>query len=256
MRNRKLLFMKLVTIIMFISLFLVGCSTSKKAPEKRVGEEQNKKEIPPQTGENVEDRERIDDNNIPETLDDIEDDAKDIAEDIAKEDWTKANERLSYIERNWSTYESMAKEAKASQDQINTFKDGLNDLKKQIRDKKPYEASLSANRLAIASMDFIKLYEKKDLVDLEKIELYGEQILLAAKHDDWKQAKLELKLAVEIWSGIKTEADRINSNNTKKVSDTMTKISGAIDVKDARKVKELYKVLDDELDILEDDFKK
>jgi CRISPR/Cas system CSM-associated protein Csm2 small subunit len=51
------------------------------------------------------------------------------------------------------------------------------------------------------------------------------------------------------------EADKIDPNITKKVSDIMINISDAIDAKDNKKIKEIYEVLDDELDKLEDRFR-
>ncbi|MBW4827256.1 MAG: hypothetical protein KZY61_07720 [Clostridiaceae bacterium] len=258
MRKRRVPWIKFLTIVMCLSLFLVGCNTSKKAPKKVTETPKVKNEVTPKVKDEAERREDEDEDkdNIPDSLDDIEDDAGDIVEYISKDDWAKVDERLSAIEKNWSTYEPMAKEMKASQDDINKFRDDLNNLKKEVRDKKPHEATLAANKLAIASLDFMKLYEKKFLVDIEKMELYGKQMMFTAEHDDWNQCKVELKSSMEIWNKIKAEADKINSDTTKKVSDTMTKISGAIDAKDARKVKDLLETLDHELDILEDDFKR
>ena len=266
MRNRKLLLIRLILVIMSISLVIAGCNTNGKGSEKkaekskagnettsRVEESKVKGETTPKVGDKFERREM--DNNIPDSLDDIKDDAEDIVEDTTKEDWTEINEKLSSIERNWSLYETMAKEKKVSKGEIDKFIDDLNNLKKEVKDKKTYETKLAANRLAITSTDFMKLYERKFLVDIEKIELYGKQILFTAEHDDWEQSKVELKSAMKIWNEAQMEADKIDPNITKKVSDIMINISDAIDAKDNKKIKEIYEVLDDELDKLEDRFR-
>lgn len=161
-----------ICLVAFICLSIVstGCMATKKPLEKPIKK-------PMQTI------------SIPKSLEKIETNSEDIIDDIAKNDWAKANNKLSSLEKEWSNYQPEAKAARASQKQINNFSNDLKTLKRDVRTKKQYEAALSANKLTLDAIGFMELYRPKVPTTVGKLDYYGRQVKLTSEHGDWAQAK-------------------------------------------------------------------
>lgn len=195
-------------------------------------------------------------NAIPKSLERIERDSKDIVEDISKKDWGNAKEKLTSIEREWSSYHGTTRKENISTTHIDTFTKDLADLKKFVKEEKQYEASLAANKLSLDTLGFMELYKPKIPTYIGKLNYYVRQIMITAEHDDWGKAKAELKSAESTWTAAKGEVDKINSSHAKSISDTLARLSTAIKEKNIKTTKELSRKLLDEINTIESDFKK
>ncbi|MGF7060864.1 hypothetical protein [Brassicibacter mesophilus] len=236
---------------MCFSLVIVGCSRSmKEVPgEKHESQEQEERE-------EYEEREENTTGSVPKSLEAIESNSEDIIDDVAKKDWTKADERVSSLEKEWSVYEPIAKEKKASQKQINDFRDDLNNLKQLVETKKQYEASLAANRLTLDTISLMDLYKPKVPTAVGKLDYYGRQVMITAEHGDWSQAKKDSESAITTWDTIKKQVENISTAHAKSFSSTLNSMYEAVKKKDLKTTKEQSKKLLDEVDVLESDYKK
>ncbi|CAH2213166.1 hypothetical protein [Tepidibacter aestuarii] len=176
--------------------------------------------------------------------------------DLANQDWAKVNDKLSALEKEWSTYEPISKEEKFSEDHINNFTTDLNNLKQQIQAKKQYEASLAANKVTLDTVNFIDLYNPKVPADVGKLDYYGIQVMLTAEHGDWNQAEADSQPAIDTWNKIKAQVENINADYAKNFSDTITKMSESAQKQDVKMTKEFSQKLLYEVDTLESDLKK
>jgi hypothetical protein len=193
---------------------------------------------------------------IPASLESIEKNAEDMIDDIAKKDWVKANDKILAIEKEWSTYKSLAKQANASQQQIETFTTDLHQAKQMVQAKKQYESALAANKLTLDAVGFMELYHPKVPTAVGKLDYYGRQVLLTAEHGDWQQASKDAKAAEEVWNTIKGKVEKINAAHAKTFSDTLMKMSDAVKKRNVALTKQLSQKLLDDVDTLEADFNK
>ncbi|MBU5439679.1 hypothetical protein KQI42_16815 [Tissierella sp. MSJ-40] len=245
MKGKRSILWKFIFVVIIMSLFTVGCSTNRKVPAKS---KQSAENIPQNaTHQNTIER-------IPDSLDDIQDYAEDIIGDILEQDWADVNEKLSLIEKEWGIYKPIAEEKKVSKKEIDTFDKDLISLRSTIEDKKPYEASLAANKVYLNAVNFMDLYEAKVLTDLERMEYYGRQVVITAKYDDWERAKKESELTIDTWNKIKKQYEDINLNHARSLSDTLNQLLESTRIQDIKKVDTLYERMKDEIDLIESDF--
>jgi hypothetical protein len=177
-------------------------------------------------------------------------------DDLVAQDWTKANDKLSTLETNWATFQTEAINITFSQDQVTAFNDALNNLKKNIQDKKQYEALLSANNVTLNTVGFMELYNPKVPADVGRLDYYGRQVMLTVGNGDLDQANADSQAAEDTWNKIKTQAENINADHAKSFSDTLAGMKDAVSKKDINNSINYSKTLLDQVDILESDFSK
>ncbi|NMB43060.1 MAG: DUF4363 family protein [Clostridiales bacterium] len=242
--KRKGLLLSTVAVLC-VSLLTIGCSTNKKVEDQV--EEKNKEYVGPIKNSFE---------TVPESLEDVKDKAEDIIDDVSEQDWASANEELTKLERNWENYKVISKEVNLSKDQIDEFNTDLNNLKKFIQEKKQYESSLTANKLTLYATNLYELYNPEVPVAVYRLEYYARQVMLTSENNDWEQANVDTQSAMNNWNKLKPQVDKINPDHSRIISDTITRLSDAIKKQDSAISREYSVKLLDEVDDLDDDFKR
>jgi hypothetical protein len=177
-----------------------------------------------------------------------------IMNDVNKKDWTSAKSRMNQIRTDYNQLRPLMQASSVPSAKITSVRKAIDGLEKQIAAKNAYETKLGANKLTKVLPDVTDMYGTTVPSDLNRLGYLGREISLNVEKNDWKDAGINYKNAMTMWTSL-TKKMGLNSNiNSVNYSTSLGNMGKAITSKSAASVQMGTKGLSDALSSLESYF--
>ena len=247
----------LITLILLMSLTVVGCGIFKKDDQQNKSEQSEKIPKPlteletslesifqtlgaPATGDDKESSEQQKSSNEQKNsegqkgTEDKEGGGEEQQGQGQKKNdpWERISQTLEKLHEQWNEYMPEAAEKSTDNKIIDTFSDSLNNLTNIIKEKDKVKTLLAANNLHSGIPEFYSFYKTKHVGEIKRMVFYTRSCILYSQSEKWTEVDSSMKNLESSWTFLKSALAKEEIESVSKLDLSIYELKKVVRVKD------------------------